>query len=165
MSIKMQGSWLVRVKSKSAAFAQEFKIEGATIGNGIYAGSIATPEVFATGANWSITILNNPGTGYIPSEMQIKFPVSGGGFYSFDIESNDAGGDEDFNDLILTCRTPIDPDDYLIYGNVGYYAGNCFNPCSRRFVIIDSVASLREAIKNPTLKDLIGTYYPKRIDS
>src|SRR5262245_58609327 len=153
MSIKMQGSWLVRVKSRDAVFAQEFQIQGATIGNGIYAGSTATPEIFVTGSNWSITILNNPGSGFIPSEMQIKFPCVSGVFYSFDIESNDAGGDEDFDDLILTCRTPIDPDDYIIYGNVGFYAGLCFNPCFRPYIVIDSIASLREAIKNPALKD------------
>lgn len=160
----MQGSWLVKVKSKSAAYAQQFMIQGATIGNGTYTGSVATPEVFATGSNWSITILNNPGSGYVPSEMQIKFPVSSGGFYSFDIESNDNFTDEDFNDLILTCRTPVDADDYIIYGNVAYYSGNCFNPCGRRFIVIDSLATLLEATRNPILKDLIATYYPKRIN-
>ena len=46
MSIKMQGSWLVRVKSRNAVFAQEFQIQGAVIGNGTYAGNISTPEIF-----------------------------------------------------------------------------------------------------------------------
>lgn len=164
MSIKMQGSWLVKVKSRNAVFAQEFQVQGAVIGNGTYAGNISTPEIFVTGSNWSINILNNPGPGFIPSEMQIKFPVSSGGFYSFDIESNDAGNDADFNDLVLTCRTPIDADDYLIYGNIGYYSGICFNPCVRRYIVIDTLSSLKEALKNPSLKELISTYYPKRID-
>jgi hypothetical protein len=164
MSIKMQGMWLVRVKSKTAAFAQEFKIEGASTGNGVYSGNPGTPEIFVNGSNWSITILNNPGSGFIPSEMQIKFPVALAGYYQFDIESNDAGGDADFNDLILTCRTPIDANDYIVYGNVSYYEGFClFNPCNPRYVVIDTAAALKEAIINPSLRKLISAYYPNRV--
>ncbi|HRH61250.1 MAG TPA: hypothetical protein PL045_11800, partial [Chitinophagaceae bacterium] len=163
MSINMQGTWLVKVKSKEAAFAQQFKIEGADINNGTYTGSTATPEIFVTGANWSITILNNPGSGFIPSEMQIKFPVVAGGFYAFDIESDDKGGDKDFNDLILTCRTPITDSDYIIYGNVSYYAGACINPCWRTHLVIDTPAVLQKALLNPALKDLITAYYPERV--
>jgi hypothetical protein len=164
MSIKMQGLWLIKVKARNASFAQEFKIEGAVSGNGVYAGNTTTPEVFVTGDNWSVTILNNPGTGFVPSDMQIKFPVSDGSFYKFDIESNDSGGDIDFNDLVLTCRTPVDPNDYIIYGNVSYYYGNCvFNPCNRRYVVIDTLASLKTALLNPGLKELVASLYPERL--
>jgi hypothetical protein len=45
MIISMQGNWTVRVKSKSAAFPQQFKIIGATSGNGTYAGIVTTPPV------------------------------------------------------------------------------------------------------------------------
>lgn len=164
MSIKMQGMWLVSVKSKSAAFPQQFKIEGADTGNGTYAGTPGSPEVFVNGSNWSVSIQNNPGTGFIPSGMQITFPVSSGGFYRFDIQSNDAGADEDFDDLILTCRTPVDANDYIIYGNVSYYEGFClFNPCNRRYIVIDTLVALKDALLNPALKKLIGSYYPGRV--
>lgn len=163
MSINMQGTWLVKVKSKEAAFAQQFKIEGAGIYDGTYTGSTATPEVFVTAPNWAITILNNPGSGFVPSEMQIKFPVQSGGFYSFDIQSDDIGGDKDFNDLILTCRTPVASNDYIIYGNVGYYAGLCINPCWRDRLVIDSVATLKQTLLNPSLRELISAYYPERV--
>lgn len=155
--------WLVKVRSKNADDPQQFRISGAITGNGTYNGVTSTPEVFVNGDSWSVTILNNPGSGFVPSEMQIRFPVSAGGFYSFDIESNDSGGDEDFNDLIITCRTPITPDDYIIYGNVGYYSGHCFNPCYQRYFVIDSVLTLQEALKNPALHALIKDYYPSRV--
>jgi len=163
MSIKMQGMWLVSVKSKSAVLPQQFKIEGATTGNGVYAGTVGSPEVFVNGDNWAITIQSNPGSGFQPSVMQITFPVSAAGFYRFDIQSNDNNVDEDFNDLILTCRTPIDSNDYIIYGNVSYYEGFClFNPCNRRFVVIDTFESLRQAAINPSLRELVKAYYPSR---
>lgn len=156
--------WLVSVKSRSAAFPQQFRIEGADTGNGIYAGTPGSPEIFVNGSNWSVTIQSNPGTGFIPSAMQITFPVSSGGFYRFDIQSNDRGADEDFDDLVLSCRTPIDANDYIIYGNVSYYEGFClFNPCNRRYIVIDTPAALKDAILNPVLKQLIGNYYPARV--
>ncbi|WP_346317519.1 hypothetical protein [Chitinophaga sp. YIM B06452] len=163
MSIRLQGMWLVKVRSRNASYPQQFRIDGALTGNGIYNGVTSTPEVFVNGDSWSITILNNPGAGFVPSEMQIKFPVSSGGFYSFDIESNDAGGDEDFDDLVITCRTPITPDDYLIYGNVGYYSGHCFNPCFQRYIVVDTLHSLQEAMKNAALRALISDYYPSQV--
>ena len=121
----MQGNWTVRVKSKSAAFPQRFIISGAATGNGVYNGVTTTPAVNVTGSLWSISIQNNPGSGFQLSGTRIKFPTITGGNYTFDIESNDAGGDADFNDLILTCSTPALADDFIIYGNVSLYSGLC----------------------------------------
>ena len=42
MAISIRGSWTVSVKSKNAAFAQRFIIEGADSGDGTYAGEVAT---------------------------------------------------------------------------------------------------------------------------
>lgn len=164
MSITMQGPWTVSVKSKNAAFAQRFVISGADTGNGTYAGEITTPAVFVTGDSWAITIQNNPGTGFQASDDQIKFPFIAGGQYQFDIESNDAGGDQDFNDLILRCHTPVSLTDFLIYGNVSYYDERCmFNPCYRRFAVIDNLGALLEAVKNPVLRKPIEKLYPDRL--
>src|SRR4029079_9463128 len=99
MAIPMQGSWTVSVKAKNADFPQRFIIAGADSGNGTYAGALSTSPVLVTGAHWRIQIQNDPGGGFIDSADQIKFPTVSGGQYRFDIESNDAGGDEDFNDL------------------------------------------------------------------
>jgi hypothetical protein len=165
MSIKMQGLWLVKVKAKNAARAQKFKIQGAGPGmDGIYTGEVATPEIVVNGNDWAITILADSSSGFVPSVMQIKFPTENAGFYQFEIESNDGGNDQDFNDLILTCRTPKDPNDYIVYGNVSYYEGNCFfNPCRRRELVIDTITGLHQLIKNPAVKDLVKKYYPERV--
>src|SRR5262245_11481026 len=138
MAIPMQGSWTVSVKSKNAAFDQRFIIAGADSGNGTYAGLVSTTPVTVTGANWRIQIQNNPGSGFVDSQEQIKFPTVVGTEYRFDIESNDAGGDADFDDLILTCSTPVTQTDFVIFGHVTSYTGRCFLPCYRGIFVIDT---------------------------
>src|ERR1044071_7442685 len=131
MTISMQGSWTVQVKSKNAAFDQRFIIDGADAVDGVaistqtFVGDITTPSVLVEGDNWTITIQNNPGTGFQDSDDRIKFPFIAGLQYQFDIESNDAGADQDFNDLILRCRTPRTLTDFVIFGNVSYYGRGC----------------------------------------
>lgn len=164
MLISMQGNWTVSVKSKSAAFPQQFKVIGASTGNGTYTGDVATPPVNVTGQQWSIAILNNPGTGFQASSMRIKFPQKIAGNYVFDIESNDAGGDADFNDLVLTCRTPALLNEFMIYGNVSLYSSPCwFNPCFWKWIVIDTWESLHKALEIPKLKEVIEKIYPDRV--
>jgi hypothetical protein len=163
MAIPMQGSWTVSVKSKSAAFPQRFIIDGADSGNGTYAGVIATAPVRVTGDNWRVQIQNNPGPGFVDSDDQIKFPTVSGGNYRFDIQSDDAGGDGDFNDLILTCSTPVTQTDFIVYGSATSYSGRCFFPCWPGWVVIDSPATLRDALKYPPIREAIKLIYPERV--
>ena len=163
MIISMQGNWTVTVKSKSAAFPQRFVIQGAFINNGPHPGTPGT-SVFVAGNQWSIAIQNNPGTGFQGSSTQLKFPHKNGGNYEFDILSNDAGGDEDYNDLILTCSTPVNINDFLIYGNVTLYNDRCiFNPCRRFPFVIETQTGLAAALKNDKIRDIIQKLYPERI--
>ncbi len=162
MIISMQGNWTVRVKSKDAAFVQRFVISGAASGNGSHAGTVGT-TVAVTGAQWSIAIQHNPGTGFQLSDSMIAFPHQVGGNYEFDIRSNDAGGDQDFNDLVLTCSTPVTINDFIVYGNVTLYSGRCiFNPCRRGPYVIETGAALRDALKNPKLREVLTRLYPER---
>jgi hypothetical protein len=162
MIITMQGNWTVAVKSKSAAFPHQFVIAGAVFGNGVYPGTTGT-SVFVVGSQWTIAIQNNPGSGFQLSETQLKFPQQIGGNYVFDIYSNDAGADSDFNDLILSCSAPRTINDFILYGSVSKYNCRCvFNPC-RPLVVIESWPSLVEALKNPKLKEIIKKLYPERI--
>ena len=163
MAIPMQGSWTVSVKSRSAAFPQRFIIDGADTGNGTYNGVVATPPVFVTGANWRIQIQNDPGTGFVNSADQIKFPTVSTGNYRVDIESDDAGGDGDFNDLILTCSTPVTETDFIVYGSATSYSGRCFFPCWPGWLVIDSNATLLSALEYPSIRKAIETVYPERI--
>lgn len=168
MAITMQGSWTITVKSKNAARQQRFIVSGATSGNGVYLYKSATDPapVLVTGDAWSVTIQSKSSeAGWITSLEQIKFPTVSGGLYKFDIESDDggAGGDLDFNDLILTCSTPVSPSDFLIYGHVSCYEGWCFNPCFSDYVVIDSYELLAEVLRRPLLRQMVEKLYPERI--
>jgi hypothetical protein len=163
MIVSMQGNWTVRVKSKNAAFDQRFIITGAATGNGTHPGTVGT-TVAVTGAQWTIAIQNNPGTGFQLSDTRIKFPQQVGANYEFEIESNDAGADQDFNDLILTCSTPVVINDFVLYGNVSLYSGRCiFNPCRRGPFVIDTYPGLLDALKNPLLREVLERLYPERV--
>ena len=163
MIISIQGNWKVTVKSKSAAYPQRFVVQGATSGNGVHPGVPGT-FVNVTGSQWSIAIQNDPGTGWQTSATKLMFPHQTGGNYEFDIKSNDAGSDADFNDLILTCSTPANINDFIVYGNVTLYSRDCiFNPCRRFPYVIDTYPGLAKALKNPLLRQWIEKNYPERI--
>jgi len=164
MLISMQGNWTIRVKSKEASFPQRFIVAGADTGNGTYDAKAGAADVWVTGTQWSIAILNDPGTGFRLSDTRIKFPTLSSGNFVFDIESNDAGSDKDFNDLVLTCFSPASVFDYLIYGNVTLYSNGCvFNPCIRRYLVIDTYAKFLQALKIDKVREVIAKLYPERI--
>jgi hypothetical protein len=164
MIISMQGNWTVSVKSKQAQFGQRFLVQGAVFGNGVHAGTPGN-AVFVVGKQWSITIQHDPGTGWQSSDSKLTFPHKVAGNYEFDIRSNDSGpADQDFNDLVLSCATPININDFFIYGNVTLYSGRCiFNPCRRFPFVIDSVVGLDKAVKNPLIQEWLELNYPERL--
>ncbi|XZF12509.1 hypothetical protein ACTHGU_12010 [Chitinophagaceae bacterium MMS25-I14] len=164
MLITMQGTWTIKVKARYAAFPQRFIVSGAASGNGTYLANEKLSPVTVTGRQWTIAVQNDPGPGFQLSDTRIKFPVKNGSYYEFDIESNDAGADKDFDDLILTCSSYATINDFIIYGNTTLYKGRCiFNPCHRNILVIDKYASLVEALKNDYLKKIIEQLYPERI--
>jgi hypothetical protein len=164
MIISMQGNWVVSVKAKNAAYPQRFIVSGASSGNGTYIGTAGT-TAYVVGNQWSIAIQNNPGSGFQLSDSMLKFPQRIGSRYEFEIWSNDAGGDSDFNDLILTCSTWVNVNDFMLFGNVSLYSGRCiFNPCRRLGPwVIETPGALLEALKNPKLRDILERDYPERI--
>jgi hypothetical protein len=164
MLITMQGTWTIKVKAKNASFPQRFVISGATTGNGIYVATTSLAPVTVKGKQWTIAIQNNPGPGFQLSDTRIKYPTKVGNNYQFDIESNDAGADKDFDDLILTCATPATIYDFIVYGNANLYKGRCiFNPCRQNIFVIETWASLLDALKNDTIRKIIQKLYPERI--
>ena len=164
MAIRMQGAWTVSVKAKNAAFQQRFIVEGAAGGNGTFNGVVSTSPVFVTGEDWTVRVEHKAGSVWKDSEDQITFPVTSGGQYQFDIESNDSGADSDFNDLILTCSMPVSGTDFLLFGTARSYRGPCiFNPCFPRFVVIDNFGALTEALKYPHVRDMVKQFYPERL--
>jgi hypothetical protein len=161
----MQGSWTVSVKSKElGSTPQRFIISGAATGNGTYTATNATPPVHVNGAAWAIDVQHDPGSGFVDSFMEITFPANNGVNYSFNIDANDDEIDPVFDDLILTCTTPVTQNDFILFGNVSWYSGCIFTPC-RPFpsVVIDSEASLQAALLRPTFRKVIETLYPERV--
>lgn len=164
MSVSMQGNWTIHVKSTSASFPQRLVVNGADTGSGAYDIIAGMNDIDVTGPQWAVSILNDPGNGFQLSDVRIKSPSLQGGNYTFDIESNDAGNDQDFNDLIITCTTPALINDFIIYGNVTLYSGTCiFNPCYRNWMVIDSYPGLLKALEIPDIRKIIEKYYPERI--
>ncbi len=163
MIISMQGDWKVSVKAKNAAYSQRFIITGATSGNGTHSGTEGT-TVDVSGDQWTIAIQNNPGSGYQISDTKIGHPHRVGDNYEFEIFSNDAGSDEDFNDLILLCSSEVNINDFILYGNVSLYSGRClFNPCRQGPFVIETRDALREVLKNASLRKVLERDYPERL--
>lgn len=167
MAILMQGTWNIQVLQKEAARDQRFIISGAASGNGTHPGVVGSPIVTVSGFDWNLTVQSKSGTTWLNSTEKIQFPTSA--FSGFKILSDDATAtpDLDFNDLVLKV-TPVAASgatDYFVYGNVSCYKGFCriFNPCFPRYIVIDSYASLKEALLNPALRDYIQKIYPDKV--
>lgn len=164
MFISMQGTWKIHLKGMESDYPRRFVISGAATGNGVHTATVGMAPVTVTGNLWTIATQFNTGAGFQQSDTRIKFPVMSGGEYKFDIETNDDPNFVDWDDLILTCTTPVDPSEYLIYGNVSTYPNSCYyNPCYRGWLVIDTAASLKLALQNRLLADVIKKYYPERI--
>src|SRR5262245_43515876 len=165
MAIPMQGAWTVSVHSKEAgATQQRFIIEGAASGNGTYAGDTATPAVAVTGDAWSVRVQHKQGTNWVDSFDQIAFPTRSGGFYRFDIQANDDDIDPVFDDLILTCSTPVTLTDFVVYGHVSWYSGCRYNPCNPLpYLVIDSAAALADALTRPAIRTSLMALYPEQV--
>jgi hypothetical protein len=165
MAINLQGSWSISVKAKNAQFPQRFVVTGAATGNGAHPGNPGSAAVYVTGAAWSIQVQNDPGGGWVNSDEQIKFPAVNLGQVQFDIQSNDAGNDQDFDDLVLTCSTPRSENEFIVYGHVSHYDPHCmFNPCRTRWPwVIDHPFALAEALKVRAVREVIERIYPERL--
>src|SRR6266511_3338101 len=171
MAIGLQGSWTVSVASKDAAWPQRFRIEGSS--NGVddsYTGATSTPPVFVTGSQWGITVEHKP-TGpvsWTPNRSRLaNYRVSGGQFL-FDIQTDDGGaGDQDFNDLVLTCAMPLSSSDWVVYGQVQTYSGFCiFNPCFPfPYLVIDTLPAFKRVVAFEPARNIVEKFYPDLVAS
>ncbi len=163
MFVTMQGNWTVTVKAKAATPAQHFTITGATVGNGTYNEPVGF-SVPVVGSQWTIGFQNDPGTGMVSSFARIKYPTVVGTNYVFDIESNENDTDSVFDNLVLSCSTPVTIEDYIIYGHVKSYVPPClFNPCFGGWIVIDTQAQLDLALQNSAMRMALTQLYPDRI--
>ena len=168
MAIGLQGTWSVAVTAKDSAWDHRYVIEGSENGvDGTYAGVTSTPDLLVQGDQWGVTIQNNP-TGPITwrdSRVRLADFRVEGGFFRVDVTSDDSGGggDEDFNDLVLTLSKPLSESEWIVYGTARSYRGLCrVNPCFPfPWVVIDTApqleALLRYADVRPILERAYGT--------
>jgi hypothetical protein len=123
--------------------------------------------VHVSGSQWTLTVQHNP-TGPIswsPSAERLGTPYLAGDQLKFDIRSNDAGGDADYNDLVLTCTMQRSDVEYVLHGRVRTYSGLCrFNPCfPYPWLVIDSAANLVDLLRYPPVRAVLEELYPQRI--
>ena len=165
MAITMQGSWTVTVKSKSAAFEQRFVVSRP--GNpDIVVNGVAGNSLFVSAPQWSVNVQSRSSSSapWIDSRQRISSPSVSGGLVHFDINTDDTGGDLDFNDLILTCSMPVSASEFVVYGKVQTYSGRCiFNPCFPWYYVIETPVALQQALGNPDLRGIIEKLYPERV--
>lgn len=162
MSVKMQGTWCITVKSKDTIHTQQFEISGADSGNGIYEMSLNMPPVLASGDNWAINIKADLGNGFNNLDDQIRFPYKVENKYRFDIEvTTDADG---YPNTVLSCSTPQTICDFIIYGNVSTYDEPCFfNPYNHFCIVIETRDAFFEALKYDALRVAIKNLYLDRL--
>lgn len=165
MAITMQGAWTVAVKTKSASFAQRFVVSRP--GNpDIIVNGVVGNSVFISAPQWSINVQSQSGAGqpWIDSAQRISFPSVSAGLLHFDINSDDSGGDKDYNDLVLTCSMPVSASEFVVYGKAQTYSGFCrWNPCYPWYYVIETQAQLVTALANPDLRKIITKLYPERV--
>ena len=172
MTIGLQGTWSVSVKSKDASWAQRFVIAGSDSSDGTYSGVTSTPDVLVTGEQWGVTIENNP-TGPIswrPSRAKLANFRVDGAFFKVDIESDDGGGfpgDEDFNDLVLTASKPLNASEWIVYGTAKTYSGLClFNPCfPYPWIVIDTPLQLERLLRYDDMRSILERNYGPNVAS
>ena len=165
MAITMQGAWTVTVKSKSAAFAQRFVVSRPGSPDMIVDG-VPGNSVFVNAPQWSINVQSRAGSGqpWLDSAQRITFPTISGGLLKFDINTNDTGGDKDYDDLVLTCSMPVSASEFVVYGKAQTYSGRCYwNPCYRWYYAIETQAAFLQALQNPDLRRIITKLYPERV--
>ncbi|MCD4655164.1 hypothetical protein K8T06_14680, partial [bacterium] len=169
MTIGMQGLWTVSVKSKSASWPQRFRIKGSINGvDGVY--NATSAPILVRGHQWGITVEHNPPgpISWRPSRYRLANSHISSGQFLFDIETDDfgvGGGDEDFNDLILTCAMSLSSSEYVMYGTVKSYSGNClFNPCfPSTYYVVDNALQFAKLLEYPPMRRIIANLYPERM--
>jgi len=162
--IRMQGSWTVTVQSKSAAFAQRIVVLHENGKETVHPGVAGAAAFTVSEGIWGLRVEHSPLAGtWQVSRDRITFPRLVGGEYELLIRTDDGGGgdDEDFDDLVLACRTPATSDEYVIYGHATSYSEGCMvNRCGLPFLTIDTPVQLRTLLQQPVLADAIRRAYP-----
>ncbi|MCR5883738.1 hypothetical protein LRS03_13075 [Rhizobacter sp. J219] len=164
MAITMQGSWLVQVRVRDAAYAQRVVIEGADVGNGMHDG-IVGERVYVSGAHWTLQVQHRPTRqAWRDSQLRLGLPSVEAGLLRVQVGSNDGGLDDAYDDLVLECSLPISRCEHVVYGEVTTHdASSPFNPRRDDYLVIDAPVDVPAVCSRyPALEAVIGKLYPQR---
>lgn len=167
MGIAMQGNWTVRVRSRNAAYAQRFVIDGAQVGNGVHDGIVGR-GVIVKGAHWTLQVQHRPTRqAWRNSRQRLGLPAIDQGRLRVSITSNDGGLDDDYDDLVIECSLPVRRDEQVVYGEVCSHAGSSpFNPHRDDYLVIDAPVDVRSlCARYPALASVVAKLYPQRMSA
>ena len=160
MAVNMQGTWCISLKSKKTRKLQKLEISGAQSGNGLYDLEQDTTPIIAGGEHWTIQLLQDTGSNFLPCREQIRFPYKTDGKYQFDVESAGINTEK----TILSCNMPQSTSDFLIYGNISTYDEPCFfNPFYHFWIVLETREAFYEALKYNALRFAIKKLYLDRL--
>lgn len=165
MAITMQGNWTVQVRSRNAAYAQRFVIDGADVGHGAHDGIVGR-RVIVKGAHWTLQVQHRPPReGWRPSMQRLGLPRVEDGRLLVGISSNDGGLDDDYDDLVIDCSLPVRRDEQVVYGQVTSHEGNSpFNPSRDDYLVVDAPVDTRWlCARHPALASVVARLYPQRM--
>lgn len=120
MPLTIQGNWTITVITKNPqSLPQRFIVSSANTGNGIHVGFLGN-TIAVTGNTWLINIQANEEydeTGkWLNSSLRKTSTRQEGGYYVFEVESEDLIQDNSFDDLVLRFSqlAPITPPPVII---------------------------------------------------
>ncbi len=164
MAITLQGNWTVQVRSRSAACAQRFSIEGADVGAGWYDGTVGL-RLHVRGAQWLLRVQHaHRQAGWRESTLRLGLPIVEAGVLRVQIRSAE-GPHEDADDLVLECAMPISRSEHVVYGDVSRHdTASPFNPRRDDYLVIDAPVDVPDVCaRHPALQPVIAKLYPQRL--
>jgi hypothetical protein len=164
MAITMQGNWTVQVRSRDAAYAQRFVIEGAEVGNGVHDGIVGR-RLYVSGAHWTLQVQHRPTRqAWRDSALRFGLPGVDAGLLQVEIGANDGGLDDAYDDLVIECSLPVSRCEHVVYGEVTAHDGATpFNPRRDDYLVIDAPVDTQAlCARYPALEAVIAKLYPQR---
>lgn len=112
MSETFYNEWAIHVDQNNALYSQRFVISRSASSDGSYAASLGMSPVTVSGEEWTLAMEwnDNNSSGWQASRIRrsAEYTVQGGFTIVLAADDGPAPGDQDFDDLVLICKS-LDP--------------------------------------------------------